>query len=499
MYSTGCGSVAQVPERNHMNATQQFALTALAALSLVLPVQAAHLYRLTDLGDLPGGADSSNANAINNSGQVVGASGAATGSRAFVWTSGGGMVDVGDLPGGDNYSVANGINDNGQVVGISIAASGARAFLWTSGSGMMDLGDLPGGRHYSSAHGINDSGQIVGGSGAVLGQVLPLGDHAFLWTTASGMQDIGELPGGYDHAWASAINNSGQVVGTSPAVSGYRAFLWASGGGMMDLGTLRGGTDESFGHDINESGQVVGSSRAADFSYSHAFLWTSGAGMTDLGELPGGPNASYARGINDSGEVVGYSDIEGSSAAFLWTSFSGMRNLNDLLDVSGTGWALFSAMAINNSGQIVGTGSNPDGHSRAYLLTPAPELQGDYNQNGTVDAADYVVWRKSGGLQEGYNSWRANFGQADSISPSVPGDYNLDGTLDAADYIVWRKIDGTQAEYDTWCANFGNTAGSGSALPSAEPLSAAVPEPGTIVLLAMTILLAIGTPLGRRI
>jgi hypothetical protein len=66
------------------------------------------------------------------------------------------------------------------------------------------------------------------------------------------------------------------------------------------------------------------------------------------------------------------------------------------------------------------------------------------------------------------------------------GDYNADGAVDAADYVVWRKNDGTQAGYDTWRAHFGQTAGNGTAgYPlgaSAEPLSA-VPEPATALLM----------------
>jgi hypothetical protein len=42
-------------------------------------------------------------------------------------------------------------------------------------------------------------------------------------------------------------------------------------------------------------------------------------------------------------------------------------------------------------------------------------LPGDYNGNGRVDAADYVLWRKNpgahGGNPDGYNTWRANFGR----------------------------------------------------------------------------------------
>ena len=36
-------------------------------------------------------------------------------------------------------------------------------------------------------------------------------------------------------------------------------------------------------------------------------------------------------------------------------------------------------------------------------------IYGDYNQDGSVDAADYVVWRKSGYSQADYNTWRDQF------------------------------------------------------------------------------------------
>jgi hypothetical protein len=62
------------------------------------------------------------------------------------------------------------------------------------------------------------------------------------------------------------------------------------------------------------------------------------------------------------------------------------------------------------------------------LNPPAPD--GDYNDDGFVDAADYVLWRKDpasyGGDPDGYNAWRATFGQmppgsgTGMTSPSVP-------------------------------------------------------------------------------
>jgi hypothetical protein len=79
------------------------------------------------------------------------------------------------------------------------------------------------------------------------------------------------------------------------------------------------------------------------------------------------------------------------------------------------------------------------------------------------------------------------------------GDFNQDGTVDAADYVVWRKTDGTQTGYDAWRANFGISllAGSGAALPSAQPLSAAVPEPSTLMI-ACIAAIGIGAAARRR-
>jgi hypothetical protein len=78
----------------------------------------------------------------------------------------------------------------------------------------------------------------------------------------------------------------------------------------------------------------------------------------------------------------------------------------------------------------------------------------------------------------------------------VPGDYNDNGIVDAADYVVWRKggpllfeVDtpGTvnEADYTAWRARFGQTtagAGSGSLTITA------VPEPATMVFAVLGLL-----------
>jgi hypothetical protein len=54
---------------------------------------------------------------------------------------------------------------------------------------------------------------------------------------------------------------------------------------------------------------------------------------------------------------------------------------------------------------------------------PIPTPLGDFNQNYVVDAADYVVWRKTDGTPEAFDTWRAHFGEiagAAGLSASTP-------------------------------------------------------------------------------
>jgi hypothetical protein len=80
-----------------------------------------------------------------------------------------------------------------------------------------------------------------------------------------------------------------------------------------------------------------------------------------------------------------------------------------------------------------------------YITSAA--VAGDYNNNGIVDTADYVIWRKKLGP--------GSLPNEGGISP---------GVVDQADYNFWRS-------------RYGATSGSGAALGAS-----AVPEPGTLLL-----------------
>lgn len=98
-----------------------------------------------------------------------------------------------------------------------------------------------------------------------------------------------------------------------------------------------------------------------------------------------------------------------------------------------------------------------DDVSAALITTPA--LLGDYDGNGVVDAADYVVWRDSLG--------------------TAGSDLAADGDHDGAV---------TELDYDLWKANFGMTAGGDA--DAIEQLAATVPEPGSALLCVVAIVVA---------
>jgi hypothetical protein len=87
-----------------------------------------------------------------------------------------------------------------------------------------------------------------------------------------------------------------------------------------------------------------------------------------------------------------------------------------------------------------------------WSVAAPPVLVGDYNGNGIVDAADYIVWRQTLGST---SDLRAN---GDNTGASA-------GKIDQADFVAWKS-------------NFGHTSsGAGSA--------SAVPEPTSWLLLAL--------------
>jgi hypothetical protein len=97
------------------------------------------------------------------------------------------------------------------------------------------------------------------------------------------------------------------------------------------------------------------------------------------------------------------------------------------------------------------------------------------DENPAAIADDSSIDWYDGATFSGFNGLDIGFGEEPD---GLTGDYNNDGKVNAADYVVWRKnnINGQQG-YDDWRMNFGAPDGGGSAL------SGAVPEPAAVALL----------------
>jgi probable HAF family extracellular repeat protein len=364
---------------------------------------------LTSLGALNPGY-SSFATAINARGEVAGLSEngqidpltASPENVAALWKNG--IINLGTL--GGNQSVANAINDRGQVVGAALnaisdpfagiplcstcgtfaqyfnfvpAATEMHAFRWTEADGMQDLGALGG--PDSTASFVNRRGQIAGAfftsftANPATG-VPPL--DPFFWEDGK-MVDIGTLGGTFGAPnW---MNNRGQVVGYSNVAGDQNShpFLWDKENGLKDLGLLPGGM---FGgaNAINEDGEIVGGSDATGFF--HAVLWKHGA-IIDLGTLAG-DTCSSAIWINSKGQTVGFGSADCNNEDHAGLSEKGGQ-LVDLqtLALPGSGVTLTNAIFINDQGEIAARGVLSNGDQRAVLLIPCDE-----NHPG-VDGCDY--------------------------------------------------------------------------------------------------------------
>ena len=272
-----------------------------------------------------------------------------------------GPVALGTLP-GDTESWAYAVSSDGDtVVGFSQVALGARhAFRWTMAGGMQDLGA-------SVAHAVSADGSVVVGSGGA-------GSGAFRWTAAGGSQDLGALPGG-SAASAYGVSADGNVVvGSAQNSAGeWRAFRWTAATGVQDLGTL--GLN-SYANAVSDDGHVVvGTSSVGVNGPFLAFRWTAATGMQSMGTLTGFAS-SYGNAVSADGSVVVGSAgthpfLSFGFRAFRWTAAGGMEDLGTL------GGARSWGHGVTPDGRIVvgAAEGGSGGPHRAYRWSAAAQMQ----------------------------------------------------------------------------------------------------------------------------
>lgn len=270
------------------------------------------------------------------------------------------------------------------VAGVSGAngSAGSVQVHWV----IRDLGSLGG--TGTEARAINERGQVVGSSHEATGPML-----AFLWQKGK-MTSLGSMPAlgcGSDvpfTSYAVAINQRGQVVGQAycNTLNVSFSFLWQSGK-MIDLGSKGVDNNSTSGPALNDRGQVVGMN-----SKLHAFLWQNGM-MTDLGILPGRPY-SEAVAINERGQVIGnsyatkdeYGSVSGSRAFVWWKG--------KITAIGSPAVKETYAAAINERGQVVGTSGGHGFLWRNGKMTSLGTLPGrPYSDAVAINERGQVVGR----------------------------------------------------------------------------------------------------------
>jgi len=147
---------------------------------------------------------------------------------------------------------------------------------------------------------------------------------------------------------------------------------------------------------------------------------------------------------HDIVEVAGQANLSGTLDVVLIDGFNpGLGDVFEILTAAGGLTGEFAPGAMPDIGPLLALETIYE--SDAVLLVVAPELAGDYNADGSVDAIDYAVWREARG-QTG-------------IGLAADGD--LSGTVDTADYNLWK-------------ANFGAVISSQIGAPTPEPTSLAL-------------------------
>ena len=343
-----------------------FVIRAVVVLLFIVSpaASAAVMYTFTDLGKLIGGIYNA-AYGINNHGQIVGGGYYNDAGRAWIYSNAK-FTDLGTF--GSQSAVASAINDSGQVAvtADSLINNRTQDTGWIYHNGQSTRLPTSAGT-YTQAIDINASGQVAGTVTST-----PSGTPNAAIFAGNNVTRLGSLSTRQGAAsYAIAINDSGVATGISHidfSIPGgaiaYHSFVYKNGQ-LTDIGTLGG--YESHAHDINNKGQIVGQSTTIGAVQRRAFLYDNGT-MINLGSLAkSGFDESDANAINESGQVVGKSDTGTTvTHAFIWENGK-MTDLNTLVTLP-AGWTLREATDINDDGDIVGWGYNPQGTQYAFLL-----------------------------------------------------------------------------------------------------------------------------------
>jgi len=224
--------------------------------------------------------------------------------------------------------------------------------MWAEPAATVSQIDAPNAT-YTDATGINNRGDIVGSFGDAQGRL-----HGYV--LQNGTFTTLDFPAqGVNSTVAKGINDRGAVAGFY-VINGesIHGFVWNRGEfAQIDAPDA----SITYLHGINNGGQVVGHSRRDIFALARGFVWANGS-FTFM-DLPGVlivGRGNETMAINDSGQVVGTVQRGGVDHGFLF----GGREVTQI-DVSGS--IASRATGINNGGQIVGSFRDASQIERGFL------------------------------------------------------------------------------------------------------------------------------------
>jgi uncharacterized membrane protein len=321
------------------------------------------------------------ANDISGSGQIVGSksSGPEFFHAAFWTSSQSAPIDLGTLPDFPS-STAVGTNPRREIVGIAYSEdfSVELPLFWASpNSAPVELPGLPDGLS-SEVYDINPSGKIVGQFFSADFSV----DQAVLWPSSNAAPVyLPQLSENLPLSGAAGINASGNILGDSCAadfVECHATFWAASTSTPVALASPGGDfvyTDFVLpGHAINGAGNMVGLARNADYSAERAVFWASSSSPPVILSTVGEFTNAVAAAISDNGQIVGigYNEDFSKQRPFLWPSAVSQGIDLTTFFPAGSNWdldTLFTA-AVNNRGEIIGSGLFTDGTVHNFVLIP---------------------------------------------------------------------------------------------------------------------------------
>jgi hypothetical protein len=246
----------------------------------------------------------------------------------------------------------------------------------------------------------------------------------------------------------AAGNRTVTAQATDGTYSGSRTFTW----------TLQGPTVTNPGTQTNALGSAVNlalTSSGGSLTYSASNL-PAGLSINPQTGVISGTVAAQAAG-NRTTTVSVFDGINTGSANFLWTLTAHTLTSpgDQTFDVGETISPI--SVAANNAAVPL-TWSATGLPSGTTINEQTGVISGTIiNQSGAVGSHAVTVF-----ATDGFNVRFVSFAFNVEDAPSLQGDFNLDGSVDVADFVMWAKLGMSTGQYITWQQNFGETTQTGS-------------------------------------